>query len=125
MKRRLSGASLMLLELTLSALIFCLSAAVCANLLARSVTVSRHSEAVTGAVFAAESAAEHFKAAEDLGQLSRALGGRLEGAQLTVCYDDAWMAADEARYRLDLLVSRDPDSGVSRASIRVTDGSSR
>lgn len=121
MSKRLSGPALMLLELTLVSLIFCASAAVCTMLFARSVKISQQSAATTGAVFAAESAAETFKATGDTARLADLLGGSLEDGVLTVQYDENWQQEGEPVYSLFLVVGREAND-LERAQIWVTDG---
>ena len=121
MSKRLSGPALMLMELTLVSLIFCVSAAVCTMLFARSIKISSHSAATTGAVFAAESAAETFKVADDPAHLAELLGGELENGMLTVVYDENWKRDGEPLYYLFVVVGADGEM-LERAQIWVTDG---
>ena len=121
MKHRMSGSSLLLLELTLAALILSLCVAVCTNLFARSMRISEQSAAVTGAVFAAESAAETFKKIPDIHRLAEVLGGEVdEGNVLVVPYDRDWEQKGEQSYSLHLVAIQETRY-LQRVQIWVSD----
>lgn len=119
MNRRMSGQSLLLLELTLAGLIFLLSAAVCAGLFTRSIRISEQSAATTGAVFAAENAAEVFKATGDMEELARLLSGSVQGDSVVVTYDTDWKPAPGGAFTLTLTQQADGTGDLSQANIAV------
>jgi hypothetical protein len=80
---------LLLMELALSIFIFSLCAGICLRIFAYARKIADDSRALNGAVLAATTAAERYKAA----------GG---GKSFSLCYDGEWEETESGPYRLTL-----------------------
>lgn len=112
--KRLNKPRLFLLELLVNLLFFSVCCAVCLALFGRSSALSRESAALSRATFAAESAAESWKAENgDLDAVAALLGGAVREGAVVTCYDADWHAADAGIYSLTLR----PDEGEENLRI--------
>ena len=95
MKNPVRRENLFLLELVCCLLLFALCAAVCAGLLVRAHGMSRESTQLTDAVYAAQSAAEAWKAgqtpAEDWGEYRVTCEAGAEDASPRTCAITVWL----------------------------------
>lgn len=86
--KRLTRSQILLLELTLNLLFFCVCAAVCMALLARAHVLSRDSAALGQQMILAQNAAEVYQSADgDLSQTGKLLGANAENGVLRLAYD--------------------------------------
>lgn len=123
-ERRGTGMQLMLVEMIFAIGFFAVIAAVCVSLFAGAWQTAAVSRAKTGAVSAAVSAAECFKAAGgDAAETAGYLGAApTAGDTLTLYYNDDWETTDTGGvYRLEILFS-DGENGLHCADITVFDG---
>ncbi len=92
-------SGLLLMELTLSLLIFSVCAGICLRIFAYSKSLSDDSRALNGAVLAATTAAERYKAG----------GGWIS---MSYCYDKDWNEAEAGPYRLTLSEQDDGEADI-------------
>ena len=95
MQKRGSKTGLFLMELLLVILFFSIASAVCLRGFAAAWQKSRDSADLGGAVLAAQSAAEYWKAAGgDPVQTAALMKGTLSGNRIGQCYDADWVPVD-------------------------------
>ena len=122
-KQKPAGMQLMLVEMIFAIGFFAVIAAVCVSLFAGAWQTAAKSREQTGAILAAQSAAECFKyAGGDLDMAAGYLGADVtESGILTLCYDSDWeISDDDAAYRLEMSAKRE-ENGLLTANISVTD----
>lgn len=122
-KQKPAGMQLMLVEMIFAIGFFAVIAAVCVSLFAGAWQTAAESREETGAILAAQSAAECFKyAGGDLQKAAVYLGADVtESGTLTLGYDSDWEISDgDAAYRLEMSAKRE-ENGLLTANISVTD----
>ncbi len=111
-------STLFLVEIAAVILVFALSSAVFVQAFVGAHTVSAHNAALSGAVNAARSAAELYKACGVTQAAADKQGGSLDETGLTVWYDGDWQPCEaaDAAFRLTLR----PD-GATCADVAVAE----
>ena len=114
-------SKLFLIEFIVALIIFCVTAAVCAGILASAYNRSRESKALDKATLTVSSAIDLFKATGDAKGTAKELGGSLQGNSVTVYYDASFTpceSEDNAFYTLnaDFALER-----LSTVSVNITD----
>jgi hypothetical protein len=119
-----SRSVLFLTELIIAILIFALSMGICGGVFANAFMTAQSATNLNEAVFLSESAAEAFRAYDDIADFALGVGGDSVGDEVHVYYDRNWQPLpdpDGAQY--SMVVSVSEDDGLSTAVITVSRGS--
>ena len=117
--------SLLLMEQVAMILVFAIAAAVCLQAFALSHDISRENEARSGAVRAAQNAAEVLKhcgdaSAEAFSAAAEILGGEAKQDEYYANYDENWnVTQHDAVYRLEAREVLSGVKGLVRVEVRV------